>query len=295
MLYTFKVTVYPGKGQVEPKVYFGSGPTKKDAKFACGSVAWSDQEGGVPVQGRPNTDTVDPSPGLVPPVLNPEAMKNDPAQLAVKALAEANKPKKRAGDKITESRWLDIVAKDVEKQQDAREIAETVRPPAQLIKRIIPEVKDEVKTEDNVEAEEGEIKDEKSKSRSIERDARSRSKSKKEISRGRSNRDHRHEKSRSIERSPRDRCDKSRSQDKRRHRDDRSRSKSFRDQFVRDEGRYHREEKKRFNDREREEKRSSSNRDRSYPRDDYRDFYERPGPSSYSKERERDKRERSYY
>merc|ERR1712096_341451 len=109
---------------------------------------------------------------LVPPVLNPEAMKNDPAQLAVKALAEANKPKKRAGDKITESRWLDMVAKDVEKQQDAREIAETVRPPAQLIKRIIPEVKDEVKTEDNVEAEEGEIKDEKSKSRSIERDAR---------------------------------------------------------------------------------------------------------------------------
>jgi len=299
MLYTFKVTVYPGKGQVEPKVYFGSGPTKKDAKFACGSVAWADQEGGVPVQGRPNTDPLEPPSGLAPPVLNPEAMKNDPAQLAVKALAEVNKPKKRAGDKITESRWLDIVAKDVEKQQDAREMAEAVRPPAQLIKRVLPEVKIEVKdefkskmqTEDTVESEEGEIKDEKSKSRSTDREARSRSKSKKE----RSNRDHGYERNKSNERSHRDRYDRSRSQDKRRHRDDRSRSKSFRDQYVRDEGRYHRDEKNRFNDREREERRSSSNRDRSYPRDDYRDFYERSGPSSYSRERERDKKDRSFY
>ena len=39
-----QVTIYPGKGQVEPKVYFGSGPTKKDAKFACGSVAWANIE-----------------------------------------------------------------------------------------------------------------------------------------------------------------------------------------------------------------------------------------------------------
>ena len=38
------MTIYPGKGQVEPKVYFGSGPTKKDAKFACGSVAWANIE-----------------------------------------------------------------------------------------------------------------------------------------------------------------------------------------------------------------------------------------------------------
>ena len=43
----FKITVYPGKGQVQPRVYFGSGPTKKDAKFACGSVAWSNLEGGL--------------------------------------------------------------------------------------------------------------------------------------------------------------------------------------------------------------------------------------------------------
>ena len=47
MLYTYKITIYPGKGQVEPRVYFGSGPTKKDAKFACGSVAWSNLEGGL--------------------------------------------------------------------------------------------------------------------------------------------------------------------------------------------------------------------------------------------------------
>ena len=43
-IYPFQVTIYPGKGQVEPKVYFGSGPTKKDAKFACGSVAWANIE-----------------------------------------------------------------------------------------------------------------------------------------------------------------------------------------------------------------------------------------------------------
>jgi hypothetical protein len=37
----FQVTVYPGQGQVEPKIFFGSGPTKKDAKFACGTIAWA--------------------------------------------------------------------------------------------------------------------------------------------------------------------------------------------------------------------------------------------------------------
>ena len=44
LIYPLQVTIYPGKGQVEPKVYFGSGPTKKDAKFACGSVAWANIE-----------------------------------------------------------------------------------------------------------------------------------------------------------------------------------------------------------------------------------------------------------
>jgi len=274
MLYTFKVTVYPGKGQVEPKVYFGSGPTKKDAKFACGSVAWSDQEGCVPMQGRPNTDHQETLPAdLTPPVFDPEALKNDPAQLAVKALAEVNKPKKRAGDKITESRWLDIVAKDVEKQHDAREMVETVRPPTQLLQRVIPEVK----KEEPVEAEEGEIKDERSLSRSSERDVRSRSKSRREereksknrSDRSRSNRDRDDKRSRSK--------DRSRSQ---RDRDDRSRSKSYRDHHDRDEGRFHRDD--------REER-------KSYSRDGYRDYYDRPGPSSSHRERERDGRGRSYY
>ena len=26
---------------MEPKIFFGSGPTKKDAKFACGTIAWA--------------------------------------------------------------------------------------------------------------------------------------------------------------------------------------------------------------------------------------------------------------
>merc|ERR1719422_2224149 len=173
MLYTFKVTVYPGKGQVEPKVYFGSGPTKKDAKFACGSVAWADQEGGsVTMQGKPNTSHQEPP--AAAPVLDPEALKNDPAQLAVKAEAEVNKPKKRAGDKISESRWLDVVAKDLEIQNDARKIVESTvpRPPTQLLKRIIPEaaVKEEPKIKEEP-VEEGEIKDD-SNSESIERETR---------------------------------------------------------------------------------------------------------------------------
>ena len=43
-LHTMKVTVWPGEGQVDPRVYFGSGPTKKEAKFACGVRAWADLE-----------------------------------------------------------------------------------------------------------------------------------------------------------------------------------------------------------------------------------------------------------
>eukprot|EP00092_Neocalanus_flemingeri_P007884 GFUD01008510.1.p1 GENE.GFUD01008510.1~~GFUD01008510.1.p1 ORF type:complete len:594 (-),score=190.10 GFUD01008510.1:973-2754(-) len=279
MLYTFKVTVYPGKGQVEPKVYFGSGPTKKDAKFACGSVAWADQDGCFPMQGRPNTEHQESlSAGMAAPILDPEALKNDPAQLAVQAEAEVNKPKKRAGDKITESRWLDIVAKDVEKQQDVREMAETVgpRPPTQLIKRVIPEVKTEIKTEEPVEAEEGEIKDERSRSKSTEMDVRSRSKSRRE---------ERSKSKRERSRSCRDRDDRSRSH---RDRDNRSSSKSHRDHYNRDEGRFHRD------DRDREE-RKSSHGERGISRDGYRDYYDRPGPSSSHRDRERGNRGRSYY
>jgi len=277
MLYTFKVTVYPGKGQVEPKVYFGSGPTKKDAKFACGSVAWADQEGSIPVQGRPNTDHYEAD--IAPPVLDPEAVKSGdhPAQMAVHAEAEVNKPKKRAGDKITESRWLDIVAKDVERTNEARDMVETIRPPTQLIKRELPEpVKEEP-----VEAEEGEIKDEKSKSRSVERDERSRSKSRRERSRDRKDgRD-----------SHRDRDDRSRShidrEDRNKSFKDRvDSSKTFREHERRDDRRYQRDDKVRISsDRERDGR--SHQRERSYSRDGYRDFYDRPGPSDRDKERDR--------
>ena len=48
MMYTYKCTIFPGKGTVEPKYFFGSGPTKKDAKFACGGVAWANMEAGMP-------------------------------------------------------------------------------------------------------------------------------------------------------------------------------------------------------------------------------------------------------
>lgn len=286
MLYTFKVTVYPGKGQVEPKVYFGSGPTKKDAKFACGSVAWADQEGGsVQIQGKPNTAHQEPA--ATAPVLDPEALKNDPAQLAVKAEAEVNKPKKRAGDKISESRWLDVVAKDLEIQNDARKIVESTvpRPPTQLLKRIIPEaaVKEEPKIKEEP-VEEGEIKDD-SNSESIERETRSRSKSR----------------SRRKRSSDNDRDDRSRSKSYR-DREDRSRSKSHRDREERNRGNrdgsrdyYERERERHSRDRYREDRRSPPKEDRrGYSRDDrdgYRAFYDRPGPSSSHRDRDR----RGYY
>lgn len=123
MLYTFKVTVYPGKGQVEPKVYFGSGPTKKDAKFACGSVAWADIGSDDVVQGKPSVGqpvevVVPATPDDLLPI--PGASAEDPAQEAVNRAAEMNKPKKRAGEKISENKWLDIVAKSAEKEKDLK-------------------------------------------------------------------------------------------------------------------------------------------------------------------------------
>lgn len=122
MLYTFKVTVYPGKGQVEPKSYFGSGPTKKDAKFACGSVAWADIGSDEVIQGKPAGATTEvelvAGDGAEFPI--PGVSSEDPAQDAVNKAAEMNKPKKRAGEKITETKWLDIVAKSAEKEKDLK-------------------------------------------------------------------------------------------------------------------------------------------------------------------------------
>jgi len=294
MLYTFKVTVYPGKGQVEPKVYFGSGPTKKDAKFACGSVAWADQEGGsVTMQGKPNTSHQEPP--AAAPVLDPEALKNDPAQLAVEAEAEVNKPKKRAGDKVTKSRWLDVVAKDLEIQNEAKKIVESTvpRPPTQLLKRVIPatEVKEEPKVKEESQAdeetkvkeepvEEGEIEDD-SNSGSMERETRSRSKS-------RSKRDtiYKERDDRSRSKSYRDREDRSYSKS---HRDRNDGSRSKRD----DDGRHHRDrDRDRYSkERYREERRSPNREDRrGYSRDDrdgFRSFYDRPGHSSSHRDRDR--------
>lgn len=274
MLYTFKVTVYPGKGQVEPKIYFGSGPTKKDAKFACGSVAWADQDGTASLQGKPNTDPCQEAMSGVP-VLDPAALKNDPAQLAVKAEAEINKPKKRAGDKISESRWLDVVAKDLEIQNDARKLASSIQPPTQLLKReIVPEVKSEFQSKEETAVkeepiEEGEIKDE-----SSERDSRSRSKSRKE--------DEYYRDKKSIKKDHRDREERRKGdrdyesrRDDRRDYSDRHRKDSHRDRYDRSE-KHHRD---RDRSRSRGERRSSHRDERE------RSYYDRPGPSHRDRER----------
>ena len=51
--------------KVEPKVFFGSGPTKKDAKFACGTIAWAAIQNPSAVKSQLGADgslpTADPS------------------------------------------------------------------------------------------------------------------------------------------------------------------------------------------------------------------------------------------
>jgi len=209
MLYTFKVTVYPGKGQVEPKMYFGSGPTKKDAKFACGSVAWADIGSDDVVQGKPSCGpaveiAVASCPDQILPI--PGASNEDPAQEAVNRAAEMNKPKKRAGEKITENKWLDIVAKSAEKEKDLKLEIDKER---ELKRKLHEEIEAKRKQQLAEEKIKKEVKEERGESRK-----RSRSR----------NRSHRRSRSREEKRR------RSRSRDKRSsHRDREDRSSSNRD------------------------------------------------------------------
>merc|ERR1712098_156648 len=148
MLYTYKITIYPGKGQVEPRVYFGSGPTKKDAKFACGSVAWANLEGGL----EPSADAqaaADASKaeavagganmGGGAPALNPATADYNPMQMAVTAISDMNQ-RKRMGVHTKEG-WLDSVDKNLQletKLKKFMELPANLKPPTQLIKRTIP-------------------------------------------------------------------------------------------------------------------------------------------------------------
>ena len=185
MLYTFKVTIYPGKGQVEPRVYFGSGPTKKDAKFACGSVAWANIEGGVEAQAAAaasegearaagaNTSAA-PHPAQVPdtpPVLDPKAQEYNPMQLAVSAISKMNE---RVRGMKNKEEWLETVNQNLEHEEKFKrfmELPKELRPPTQLIKREVKtekgeDGKDEVKEKgEDEEAEDGEIKEERKKKR----------------------------------------------------------------------------------------------------------------------------------
>ena len=186
MLYTFKVTIYPGKGQVEPRVYFGSGPTKKDAKFACGSVAWANIEGGVEAKAAAaasegearaagaNTGAAPaPHPDLEsPPVLDPKAQEYNPMQIAVSAISKMNE---RVRGMKNKEEWLETVNQNLEHEEKFKrfmELPQELRPPTQLIKREVKsdnaedgqdQVKEEPKEEE--EAEDGEIKEEKKKKR----------------------------------------------------------------------------------------------------------------------------------
>ena len=184
MLYTYKVTLYPGKGQVEPRVYFGSGPTKKDAKFACGSVAWANIQGGI----EPSADAKAAAAASTaeaaaagadvnqqaaaednnsPPILDPKVQDYNPMQMAVTAISDMNKRVRGGGAKVKED-WLDTVSKNLEQETKIKrfmELPADLRPPTQLIKRQVKDEDEEgedveVKTEPkDEEAEDGEIKD----------------------------------------------------------------------------------------------------------------------------------------
>jgi len=116
MLYTYKVTVWPGVGQVEPKVFFGSGPTKKDAKFACGTIAWAAIQNPSAVKEQLGVD------GSLP-----QAGGEDAAQLAVKMAAEVTGPKIKSAQHITEDKWLQQVAKHAERSVDLKAEVEQLK------------------------------------------------------------------------------------------------------------------------------------------------------------------------
>ena len=127
MLYTMKVTVWPGKGQVDPRVYFGSGPTKKDAKFACGAVAWADLEDDNLTPQGASLITADPT--LEAPMepldaaavnkLNPEQLKQYLAQQAIRVQSETFKGFKRPD--VDPDKWRELVAKDAQREREHRE------------------------------------------------------------------------------------------------------------------------------------------------------------------------------
>jgi len=193
MMYTYKCTIFPGKGTVEPKYFFGSGPTKKDAKFACGGVAWANMEAGMPeaVAGMPAKKT---SP-VKPDIPDPTAAGYNPLQMVVDKVADVNARERGAGDDV-KSTWLETVKKS-QKEDLLASFPKELRPPTQLVARKFTE--EEQKAFDKIEAKRGKERDlpalerdrftgakkpiekrSRSKSESKDRDSRSKSKDQEE-------------------------------------------------------------------------------------------------------------------
>lgn len=215
MLYTYKVTVWPGQGQVEPKVFFGSGPTKKDAKFASGTIAWAAIQNPAACKQEPQAGT--------------SAGGEDAAQAAVNMAAEATGPKLKSAQHITEQKWLEQVAKAAEKQVDLKEEVEKLKA-EKAAKAEEEEKKRAEEREKRMKAREERMKERKerggrsrSRSRTIKRERRSRDRS-----RDRSVKKERRSRDRSVKKERRSR-DRSRSVKKERKSRDRSRERSRRD------------------------------------------------------------------
>ena len=128
MLFTMKVTIYPARGgSADPRIYFGSGPTKKDAKYACGAVAWADlkDDNLYPQQSAIDSEVatalVDPMERLSAAEvdkLNPDQLKQYLAQQAVAVHSiqtDSFKGFKRPD--VDAELWRHLVAKDYKREK----------------------------------------------------------------------------------------------------------------------------------------------------------------------------------
>lgn len=251
MLYTYKVTVWPGVGQVEPKIFFGSGPTKKDAKFACGTIAWA------AIQNPNAVKQAQAAVGEGEPVAGTSAGGGgeDAAQLAVKLAAQATGPKLKSAQHITEEKWLQQVAKAAEKSVDLKAEVEQLKAEKEK-KRAEEEAKRAEEREKRMKE-----REEREKER-LERRAkgeRSRSRSRKRKSE-RYSRDRSRSRDRSVKK-------ERRSRDRDHHRSSHHRDRSHSREVKKDRRSRSRERKKERRSRSREPKKERRSRSREYKKE----------------------------
>ena len=98
--------------QVDPKIFFGSGPTKKDAKFAAGTIAWAAIMNPKAVAKKTAEGEAEAAEGSG--AASSSALPGEtPAQMAVRLAATATAPKLKSAQHVTEEKWLQQVGVSV--------------------------------------------------------------------------------------------------------------------------------------------------------------------------------------